>query len=118
MNLGIVIVFMGLIFGAMLGVPYLTKDKVLDATILKNPEYVCTGGKQGNCSSVVFTDKETFHNKDAWLFGKTNSRDIHGRLKEGDMCDVYVTGFRFSLLSMFRNIYKIQCNAVNLQPKN
>lgn len=52
----------------------------------------------------VYTDQGTFRNTDAALFGKFNSGDLQGRLKEDEFFKVKANGWRVPWLSMFRNI--------------
>lgn len=58
---------------------------------------------------LVFTDAEVFENVDNWWVLKFNSSDVYGRLKVGATCSATVSGWRFPLLSWYRNILSTTC---------
>lgn len=53
---------------------------------------------------LVFTEEETFRNADSFVFFKFNSSDLQGRLRENQVYELDVYGFRIPLLSSYRNI--------------
>lgn len=59
---------------------------------------------------VYEKDGETFQNTDAWFQGKTNSTDLQRQIKAGHTYRCEVNGFRFTLLSWYRNI--LDCDEV------
>lgn len=57
---------------------------------------------------VWSSEGETFKCTDAWLFGKFNSSDVYGQLKEGGRYKVLVAGWRIPIFSSYRNIIRIE----------
>ncbi|MDO8650006.1 MAG: hypothetical protein Q7K33_01720 [Candidatus Berkelbacteria bacterium] len=57
---------------------------------------------------VWSSEGETFKCSDAWLFGKFNSSDVYGQLKEGRQYKVLVAGWRIPIFSSYRNIIRIE----------
>jgi hypothetical protein len=56
---------------------------------------------------LVFTDKETFENTDALIFGKFNSSDIQGKLKVDSTYNIKVVGWRVPFMNTYRNIIEV-----------
>jgi hypothetical protein len=86
-----------------------TKDTV--TFTVTDKERITESSTDGGTTSkyLIFTDTETFENTDTMLYGKFNSSDVYGRLKEGKQytCEVY--GWRIGLFSTYRNI--VSCEA-------
>lgn len=57
---------------------------------------------------LVFTDKETFINKDSIWFLKYGSSDLYGNIQEGETYEFKVTLFRVPFFSWYRNIITIE----------
>ncbi len=57
---------------------------------------------------------EVLSNEDMWFIGKFNSSDIQAILtnamKNNKKCNIEVSGYRIHLLSIYRNIRKVECN--------
>lgn len=56
---------------------------------------------------LVFTEGEVFKNEDSIVHTKFNSSDIQGKLQKDSTYTVTVAGIRVPVLSMYRNIIKI-----------
>jgi len=56
---------------------------------------------------IVFTDKETFENTDAFFHQKYDSSDVYSRLKVDCSYNMDVYGWRVPFISLYRNIIKI-----------
>lgn len=63
---------------------------------------------------LIFTEGETFKNSDTIWGWKFNSSDLYGRLREGQTCDLTVTGWRLPFFSSYRNILKADCNVTTI----
>lgn len=57
---------------------------------------------------MVFTPNETFENTDVLIFGKLNSSDLYGNMKEGATYKADVAGLRIPLLNWHRNIIRFE----------
>jgi hypothetical protein len=57
---------------------------------------------------LIFTKNETFENTDEVLFGKFNSSDVYGTLKEGHRYKAQVVGVRIPAFSWYRNIISVK----------
>ena len=55
---------------------------------------------------LVSCDDEVYQITDNLLYGKVNSSDIYAQLEIGNKYKLEVSGFRFGLLSSYRNINK------------
>lgn len=56
---------------------------------------------------LVFAENEVFENTDTILFMKFSSSDVQNSLEVGKCYNVKVVGWRVNILSMYRNIIKI-----------
>jgi len=72
--------------------------------------YKITKTERVNNEYLVFTDKEVLKNVDDFWFLKFNSSDVYGRLSDniGSTVQLKVQGFRFPILSWYRNIIKVE----------
>jgi hypothetical protein len=86
---------------------YLGTQDTVTATVL-DKERVCSGGEQTSCEYRVYTDTETFVNKDSFLFTKFDSADVQGQLRADQTYELEVVGWRIPFLSMFRNIVEVR----------
>lgn len=59
-------------------------------------------GEDSNGTSLVF------ENTDSLFYGKWNSSNIQGQLKEGNTYTIKVYGYRIPFLSMYENIIEIK----------
>ena len=59
-------------------------------------------GEDANGSSLVF------ENTDSLFYGKWNSSNIQGQLKEGNTYTIKVYGYRIPILSMYENIIEVK----------
>jgi hypothetical protein len=84
---------------------YATQDTV-QFTALKL-ERVANRFEEG-AKYMVFTPNETFENTDVLIFGKLNSSDLYGNMKEGATYKADVAGLRIPLLNWHRNIIRVQ----------
>ena len=87
---------------------FATMDEV-SATVTGKERVVSGSGESVSSKYLVFTDGETFKNTDSWLALKFSSSDLHGSLKDGDECQMRVTGLRIPFLSAYRNILEASC---------
>lgn len=53
---------------------------------------------------LVKCDNEVYQITDLFFKGKFNSSDIYANLKVGNTYEITTTGYRFELLSMYKNI--------------
>jgi hypothetical protein len=74
-------------------------------------ERVTTADHDGKVDSkyLIFTETETFENTDSIFAAKFNSSDFYGKMQKGDSCTFVVTGWRVPMMSMYRNIIKMDC---------
>lgn len=71
-------------------------------------ERITTGsGKDISSKYVIYTDKEVFENTDDLILGKFESSDFQNKLKIDSTYQVTVVGWRVPILSMHRNVIKI-----------
>jgi len=63
--------------------------------------------KNNQSQYLIFTESETFANRDFLFVGKFNSSDMYGRLREGKTYSVRVGGYRIPIFSSYRNILRI-----------
>jgi hypothetical protein len=56
---------------------------------------------------LIFTENETFENVDSLFYLKYNSSDLYGKIIIGNKYCAKVVGYRYPLLSLYRNIVKI-----------
>lgn|SRR5699024_6709100 len=57
---------------------------------------------------LVQCDNEVYQITDLLFKGKFNSSDIYANLKVGNTYEITTTGYRFELLSMYKNINKYE----------
>ena len=57
---------------------------------------------------LVQCDNEVYQITDLIFKGKFNSSDIYANLKVGNTYEITTTGYRFELLSMYKNINKYE----------
>lgn len=90
-------------------ITYSTQEKIT-AVVARDGERVCSSSNDAtSCKYVEYFENETFENTDSWAFGKFNSSDVHGKIREGMTCDMWVTGYRIPFLSWHRNIITADC---------
>lgn len=87
-----------------------TKD-VVTGTI--QDKYIKRFSSEGADSFMMEVKKdsgetEIFSNGDSMFNGKWNSADVQASVKNGDRVRIYVYGWRIPIISMFRNIYKLE----------
>lgn len=110
-------VLAGLIFIGLVGLGgfYMTtstQERINGAVVVRDGERVCsTSDGTMSCKYVEFFENETFENTDSLWFGKFNSSDVHGKIREGMTCNLLVTGFRVPFMSWHRNIVTADCKA-------
>lgn len=85
--------------------PHFLRD-TLQVTVAKTERV--TNLDTGTSKYLVMTDNGTFENTDSWLELKTNSSDIYGKLVPGKRVTITVYGIRFSPLSMYKNIARLE----------
>jgi hypothetical protein len=102
---GIIVALVILLVPINVWVHFATKETVV-GVVLQGKERISDGNES---KYLVFTDRETFANEDAWLALKFNSSDVYGKLQTGQTCDLKVTGFRIPLFSWYRNILSAEC---------
>lgn len=118
MNKGYISVFV-ILFIAIVGLGCLSifndKDYVITVTDKERIEEVVGSGENRRLKSkyLVFGDDENgnslvFENTDEWLRGKFNSSNVQGSLKIGYTYKVTAIGFRVPILSLYRNIIKVE----------
>lgn len=103
--LGIILVA-GLIFHRPI-ILYSTQKTVL--ITVKDKERVSSGiGENRKSYYVVYTEGQTYKNRDSIWFWKFRSSDIQGALEVGKTYTVKTAGVRVPFLSMHKNIIKIK----------
>lgn len=103
---GIILVIL-LLIGSNVIFQKLTQDEI--SITITDKERVITGfGEDKESLYLVYTEQETFKNIDSWIYGKFDSSDFNGKLKQGETYTVVVTGWRIKFLSKYRNIVKIK----------
>lgn len=111
MNIGVIGI--GVLFAVMAscsaGISYGTIKTVSNVTITDKERIVERSGESTSSKYLVFTDTETFENTDSLWHFKFDSSDIYGKFQPGQVCDLTVTGFRVSFMSMYRNILEVDC---------
>lgn len=93
----------------MVGGTYLTHNtqEVVTITVTDKDRIMTGSGETLSSKYLVFTEGEVFENEDALSFGKFNSSDIQGQLRQDSTYKVKVAGFRIQWLSSYRNIIEI-----------
>lgn len=91
-------------------VHFATLDTVHGVTITGKDRVSYGSGDNISHQYLVYTDKETFKNTDTLWGMKFRSSDLQGRIKEGQVCSLKVSGFRLGLTSSYRNILSATCN--------
>jgi hypothetical protein len=85
---------------------YATKTQVTGYHIIKTERVI----SDGESKYLIFAEEETLQNVDTWWALKFNSSDIYGRITAGSVCNLTVSGVRFSLFSWYRNIINAECS--------
>lgn len=95
------------IFGSLVTSYYWGDEHVIT---VNDKEYVVnTNNDHHNGRYLIFTESgEAFANSDDIFLLKFNSSDIFAQLKKGERYRIYTVGFRWRLMSMYQNIYKIE----------
>ena len=88
---------------------FATRTTVTGLVIQDKDRVTSTDGKSSQY--LIFTDQETFADRDSWLALKFNSSDVYGQIQRGQICDFDVTGMRIPILSHYRNILSARCHA-------
>ena len=86
----------------------LTVNYVNNVTVLDKERIVETNGENIDSYYLVYTDKETFKNKDSFIHSKFNSSDFQRELMIDSTYTLKVSGKRIPFLSMYRNIIKFE----------
>ena len=91
-------------------ISHLTTDTV-DVEIVDTERVVQGSGDSQSSKYLVYTTGETFANSDAIWHLKFNSSDFQRDIlmNKGNTCTFSVYGFRVPWLSMYRNVYEINC---------
>lgn len=74
---------------------------------VKEKERVCTGGQDGTCKYLIYTDNGVYENTDSLWYWKWSSSDIYGSLDAGKTYQATVYGFRAPFLSWYKNIIEV-----------
>lgn len=103
-----VVAFLILVFGGSCVMQHATKDTT--TFTVDRRERVNNG--EDNSKYLVWITRddgttETLECTDTLAFGKFNSSDLYGRLKEGRRFKATVAGYRFGCTSSYRNIISI-----------
>jgi len=80
---------------------------VVVATVTDKERVTESSGGTVNSKYLIFTEKETFSNKDSIIFFKFNSSDIYGKIKKDQIYKLTVCGWRVPFFSMYRNIIEV-----------
>ena len=103
-----------IVFILLIGIAYQIEcgnERFVTARVFKTERITDFRGSNENRHSesyyLIFTDKGTFRVQDQLLFGKFNSSDIYGSIKEGETYIFNLTGYRLPYLSMYPNIVKV-----------
>lgn len=104
-------IFLAAFFAIILGVGALYNygtDEYVTFTVEDKERVVKSNGETTTSAYLIFTEAETFKNSDTIFYWKWNSSDIYGSLKRGSTYRARVYGFRFGLLSMYRNVISVE----------
>lgn len=101
------IVLAVLMLGIKASIFYGTQDTVT-FTVVDKERVTKSAGDTIVSYYLIFTENETFGNKDSLFGWKWNSSDIYGSLREGETYEADVYGFRIGFLSKYRNILTIR----------
>ncbi len=86
-------------------------ERFVTAKVSKTERITSFRGSNENRHSksyyLIFTNKGTFRIQDQLLFGKFNSSDIYGSIKEGETYIFNLTGYRLPYLSMYPNVVNV-----------
>lgn len=88
---------------------HFTTKETVSATVTGKERITKGWGNNASSQYLIFTDTETFTNKDSLYALKYNSSDLYGSLRENMTCEFTVVGFRVGFLSMYRNIIEADC---------
>ncbi len=83
-----------------------TTQEAVTFTVKKTERITSSSGESSKY--MVFTEKETFENTDAFVFLKFNSSDIYGSIEVDHTYEAKVAGWRSPFLSWHRNIIQVQ----------
>lgn len=103
---GITVVVVFALVGVNAFVAYGTVDHPV--VVVNEKERVCDGSSSGTtCKYLIYTDKGVFENTDTIWYMKFDSSDVYNDMVVGEKYVAKVNGFRFPLLSMYRNIVSV-----------
>ena len=74
---------------------------------IQHKERVCSGGQNGDCTWIVFTDLGEYQNSDSLFHFKFNSTTLHRELPLGEEVTFTTYGWRVPFLSTYPNIVRI-----------
>lgn len=101
--MGLIVILVFTAFVGTCSAPLWTQDTT--TFTVKDKERVSSGSSG---YFLVYTNTETFTNRDALVVGKFDSADLQGSLDVGTTYRATVCGWRVPFLSMYRNILTIQ----------
>lgn len=87
---------------------YKGTEEIVTATVLDKERISKGSGDSQEHYWLIYTENETFQNKDSLLFLKFNSADIQGHLQRGQTYRLKVVGWRIPFFSAYRNIIDIE----------
>lgn len=93
-----------LIFFSSPIIAYATQDEAV-VTVVRVEKEIKSDGKG---KYIVTGEEEVFENTDTVWYWKWNSSDVQGKLREGGQYKVRVYGWRWPLLSWYRNIISVE----------
>lgn len=100
------ILLLVVVLGAFLAYPIMYRLSAETITIhVDKTERIQDGDTQ---KYMVYATNETFENTDSWIFFKRNSSDVYGLIKVEQQYEVKVAGWRWPLISSYRNIIEVK----------
>ena len=88
------------------GVVYRNTAETVEITVIEKERVI----SNDESKYLIFTEDEVFENTDTFVFLKFNSSDLYRDLRVGETYTVTVAGWRLPVLSMYRNIVRIDLN--------
>jgi uncharacterized membrane protein len=107
-TLVVLVVVLLLLFVVLPLLPSVYPQRQFEGTLQE--KFVKTKESKGVYMLIIETaqGREVFVNKDNLFFWKFNSSDVYANLNEGETYLFTSVGFRFPLLSMYKNIVRVE----------
>ncbi len=83
-------------------------DEIIKCTLDSKERIVEKSGEGTSSKYLVFCEEEVLENTDSFWYLKYSSSDVYRDLKEGQVYDLRVYGWRIPFFSQYRNIIEIK----------